>query len=716
MRGPILRAVLASVLLSGVALPELAAAVTRPYTVEDYLKQQRVEEAGLAPTGDRVVVTFSRPRQVGDNYRDPVPDSRLSPRNDLVVLSTRDGRVLFRAEGLARRVSMLSPRWSPDGQRLAYLVRAPDAEISLVVWDARSGQTRTLARGVRGAEPVILDARGASAPYAWNRADEIVLTRAGNLREEQAADAQAAKRRGESGSLSVRAWQTLSAPVCRPNDEVIALRMDGRSSLVRQGGIASVTLSPAGDQIIVAERTGRIAPPARTALAKPLAWGASAEPMLSTWSATPYRRAGATWTRQGPGVDGRGAVLARTAPRWGASGAWAVLDTVDPAAVDPEVRILQVDATASTPRATAMPDQKSALKALAAFAGSTDDPEPGPDLSRLSPDVRAMLGPAPETLSSAADGAVLSSRTNGVTSLWYVRRGEARRLMTLNSHLADLRAPHAEALVYRANGEERRGWLFMPDGAKGPVPVVVAGYPMNTARTTRAMDPDGTPELLMLRERGIAIFIADFRLQNAGQRDFAYTDAVDRVRTELGAAAKALRQDSRLDGSRLAFTGHSFGGYTAISLLAHSTDFKAIVAAAPLADLVSYFSETPNYAINQTCGPEQSLRGQANHEGIGEDLPGNRLFTLPGPPYAWPEIYAKNSPILHLGQAVTPTLIIQGSEDGFRDGDRVFNTLYRLGVDAELLYYWGEGHVISNPENLRDKIERTVEWLQAHLK
>lgn len=140
----------------------------------------------------------------------------------------------------------------------------------------------------------------------------------------------------------------------------------------------------------------------------------------------------------------------------------------------------------------------------------------------------------------------------------------------------------------------------MPDSAKGPVAVVVAGYPMNVLRTTRAMDLDGTPELLMLRERGFAIFIADFRLQNPGQRDFAYTDAVDRVRTELGAAAKALRQDTRLDGGRLAFTGHSFGGYTAISLLAHSTDFKAIVAAAPLADLVSYFSDTPNSYINQT--------------------------------------------------------------------------------------------------------------------
>lgn len=159
MRAPDLPVILASVLLAGVALPCLAASVTRPYTVEDYLKQQRLEEAELAPSGDRVAVTFTRAAQVGDNYRDPAPDARLSPRNDLVVLSTRNGRVLFRAEGLARRASMLSPRWSPDGQKLAYLIRAPDTEISLGIWDARTGRSRILARGVRGSEPIVLDAR-----------------------------------------------------------------------------------------------------------------------------------------------------------------------------------------------------------------------------------------------------------------------------------------------------------------------------------------------------------------------------------------------------------------------------------------------------------------------------------------------------------------------------------------------------------------------------
>lgn len=285
MRTPLLPVLLTSVLLCGAANPNLATAEPRPFTVDDYLSQQSLEEAELAPAGDRVAVTFTRPRRVGDNYRDPAPDSRVSPRNDLVVLSTLDGRVLFRAEGFARRASMLSPRWSPDGQRLAYLVRAPDAEISLVVWDARSGRSRILARGVRGFEPVVLSARAAPAPFAWNGADEIVLTRAGNLAEEQAADSQAAKRRGENGALSVRTWRTLVEPVCRPNDEVLALRLDGRASRVRLGAIASVTLNPAGDEFIVAERTGRVAAPPRTSLAKPLAWGQSAQGLLSTWSA-----------------------------------------------------------------------------------------------------------------------------------------------------------------------------------------------------------------------------------------------------------------------------------------------------------------------------------------------------------------------------------------------------------------------------------------------
>ncbi len=106
------------------------------------------------------------------------------------------------------------------------------------------------------------------------------------------------------------------------------------------------------------------------------------------------------------------------------------------------------------------------------------------------------------------------------------------------------------------------------------------------------------------------------------------------------------------------------------------------------------------------------------HEYPGSsDLPpvNNLLMKMGGPPYELLEKYVRNSPLLNIRNASTPALIIQGSEDGFADGERLFNTLCRMGVDAELLYYWGEGHIVQGPANVRDMTPRTLDWVMARM-
>jgi dipeptidyl aminopeptidase/acylaminoacyl peptidase len=106
----------------------------------------------------------------------------------------------------------------------------------------------------------------------------------------------------------------------------------------------------------------------------------------------------------------------------------------------------------------------------------------------------------------------------------------------------------------------------------------------------------------------------------------------------------------------------------------------------------------------------------SNEPGVYDDPAyGNMMMRMGSPFYAAFAKYVRNSPLLNLASAKTPTLIIQGEEDGFADGERVFNTLYRLGVDAQLLYYWGEGHTIEGPGNVRNMTAQTVAWLLEHL-
>jgi dipeptidyl aminopeptidase/acylaminoacyl peptidase len=212
----------------------------------------------------------------------------------------------------------------------------------------------------------------------------------------------------------------------------------------------------------------------------------------------------------------------------------------------------------------------------------------------------------------------------------------------------------------------------------------------------------------------VAVYVADLRLRNAAP---VPDEPGARILSEMGAGLAALKATGRVDGGRAVFLGHSFGGYVALTLLAHSHDYRGIVAMAPLGDLLGYaFRPAPNQ--DQSCGPAQVVGKQIAHEYPGSsELPpsNNLLMKLGAPPYLALAKYLRNSPLLDIRQAETPALLIQGSEDGFSDGERAFNTLYRLGTDVELLYYWGEGHVISGPANVRDMTERTVRWALARL-
>jgi dipeptidyl aminopeptidase/acylaminoacyl peptidase len=48
--------------------------------------------------------------------------------------------------------------------------------------------------------------------------------------------------------------------------------------------------------------------------------------------------------------------------------------------------------------------------------------------------------------------------------------------------------------------------------------------------------------------------------------------------------------------------------------------------------------------------------------------------------------------------------------------ESVFSILEGRGIPVELAYYWGEGHLISSPGNLRDMWQRTERFYRKYLK
>ena len=49
-------------------------------------------------------------------------------------------------------------------------------------------------------------------------------------------------------------------------------------------------------------------------------------------------------------------------------------------------------------------------------------------------------------------------------------------------------------------------------------------------------------------------------------------------------------------------------------------------------------------------------------------------------------------------------------------GEEFFMSLHRQGKRASFVRYWGEGHVLEGPANIRDMWDRIDGWFDEHLK
>jgi dipeptidyl aminopeptidase/acylaminoacyl peptidase len=79
--------------------------------------------------------------------------------------------------------------------------------------------------------------------------------------------------------------------------------------------------------------------------------------------------------------------------------------------------------------------------------------------------------------------------------------------------------------------------------------------------------------------------------------------------------------------------------------------------------------------------------------------------------------YLRNSPLFYVDRIETPLMIIQGDLDyvAMQQGEQVFTALHRQNKRAMFVRYWGEGHVLESPANIRDLWGRIYGWFDQLL-
>ncbi|MBX9247144.1 S9 family peptidase, partial [Actinotalea ferrariae] len=250
------------------------------------------------------------------------------------------------------------------------------------------------------------------------------------------------------------------------------------------------------------------------------------------------------------------------------------------------------------------------------------------------------------------------------------------------------------------DGYPVHGWVALPDADRfpGPHPTILMIHGGPFAQYTHAL----FDEVQVLAEAGYAVVHGNPR-GSAGygrahgraiHRGFGTVDTDDVLALlDTALADPALR----LDGERVGVMGGSYGGYLTAWLTTRTHRFAAAIVERGFLDPVSF---TGSSDIGWFFGLEY-----LGHADTAEAA----------------ALLAAQSPMAHVGDVRTPTLVIHSEQDWrcpVEQGQRWFVELKRRGVHAELLLFPGEGHELTRsgrPKHRIARFEHVLRWWERHL-
>jgi dipeptidyl aminopeptidase/acylaminoacyl peptidase len=271
-----------------------------------------------------------------------------------------------------------------------------------------------------------------------------------------------------------------------------------------------------------------------------------------------------------------------------------------------------------------------------------------------------------------------------------------RRLTDFNARVEDWQLGQNEVFEWASSdGTLIEGVLTKPAdfyaGEKRPLLVVIHGGPtwvslpallLGYDRRTYPIQQWVAKGALILQPnyRGSAGYGEAFRalnVRNLGLGD--YEDVISGV--------DALIARGWVDGERIGVMGWSQGGYISAFLTTYSDRFKAVSVGAGISNWVTYYVNTDIH-------------------------PFTRQY-LGATPWEDAEVYRQTSPMTYIRQAKTPTLIQHGELDRrvpIPNAYELYQGLQDMGVETRLVVYKDMPHGITKPRLNRQGMQENLAW------
>ena len=276
--------------------------------------------------------------------------------------------------------------------------------------------------------------------------------------------------------------------------------------------------------------------------------------------------------------------------------------------------------------------------------------------------------------------------------------GKVNVLTELNNDLLDqLKLGDINELVYNSSfdDQEIQGWYITPPDfdpqKKYPLILEIHGGPH------LAYGPYFSAELQIMAASGYVVFYNNYRGSLSYGEDFAlllqykYSSSEDFADHMSG--IDALIDKGFIDESNLFIAGGSAGGIATAYAIGLTDRFNAAVAAKPV---INWLSKTLT---------ADSMVGQIYHQ-------------FPGPPWENLEHYWKRSPLSLVGNVTTPTMLLTGEDDRrtpISETEQFYQALKLKGVESAMIRLPETSHgIASRPSRLITKVDHILAWFERY--
>ncbi len=276
------------------------------------------------------------------------------------------------------------------------------------------------------------------------------------------------------------------------------------------------------------------------------------------------------------------------------------------------------------------------------------------------------------------------------------RRAGTARLTRLNDDLLGARslAPVEQVRVEAEDGWPIPAWIALPPGfdpaVLHPLILEIHGGPFLN------YGPRFAAEIQLYAAAGYVVLYVNPRGSTSYGAEFANLIDMNYPGDDYGdlmAAVDAALLKGYVDPERLFVTGGSGGGVLTAWIVGKTNRFRAAVVAKPVINWASFVLTADAYNFFWR-------------------------YWFPGPPWENVQHYWDRSPLSLVGNVETPTMLLTG-EDDYRtpisESEQFYQALKMRGVDTAFVRIPGAGHgIAARPSHLISKVLHILAWFERY--